>query len=240
MKSRIITLIITAILACSLSYNAKAQSDTMFIHMGDVILELPVQNIDSIIFYRTQIEDNTPFGTVSFKTSQIWKVGNQEWSDAVVGTKCKKDEFYGGTNAEGFKADCRQNGSHGDLFSWEAVNGHADLLCPEGWRVPTVEDFVALDLAIGGTGTARLDDLASLAMYLGGWSATLATACDAYGVMQPLSAGCNCPFVYYWSATAWGPAISQCLALTEAGLIYPGDVMNKGYGFTVRCVCTVE
>jgi len=52
-----------------------------------------------------------------------------------------------------FLIDCRSNpGQKGDLFSWRAVSELKDVLCPYPWRVPTVQDFIDLDIALGGTG----------------------------------------------------------------------------------------
>jgi Fe-S-cluster-containing hydrogenase component 2 len=50
MKKNIITIFVIA-----LSFSVFAQqNDTMFIHMGQTVLELPTAEIDSIIFYRIQ------------------------------------------------------------------------------------------------------------------------------------------------------------------------------------------
>ena len=100
----------------------------------------------------TYAETGFSLGTVSFKTSQTWTIGDQTWSDVVMATGCKKTTFDGGNDYLGFKADCRQNSGYGDLFSWEAVNMYKHQLCPEPWRVPTIQDFVDLDIGLGGMG----------------------------------------------------------------------------------------
>jgi uncharacterized protein YjdB len=106
---------------------------------------------------------NTPdwgsdFGTVGFVSSQTWKVGNQEWSDAVTATNCNKTSFASGSSGN-FNADCRNNPDFpGDLFSWCAIVRFQDELCPGSWRVPSHEDFIALDIAMGGTGRSRTNN----------------------------------------------------------------------------------
>jgi uncharacterized protein (TIGR02145 family) len=110
-------------------------------------------------------------GKVSFKTTQTWKVGNQEWSDVVTAINCQKETFVGMLSLENdtthertllrrlgagdsniyFNADCRKNQGFGDLFSWCAVVLYQDQLCPKDWRVPTADDFWELYVALGGT-----------------------------------------------------------------------------------------
>ncbi|MDR2938319.1 MAG: hypothetical protein LBU92_05220, partial [Prevotellaceae bacterium] len=109
-----------------------------------------------------------PFGVISFRTAQTWTVGTQIWSDAVVATQCKKNTYDGGTISAP-KVDCRQITGHGDLFSWEAVNQYKADLCPDGWRVPTSSEFIALDVALGGTGQNNQNALFSRSVYEKQW-----------------------------------------------------------------------
>ena len=56
MKKNIIT-----IFAIALSFSVFAQqNDTMFIHMGQTVLEIPTKDVDSITFYRTQPPMSSP------------------------------------------------------------------------------------------------------------------------------------------------------------------------------------
>jgi uncharacterized protein (TIGR02145 family) len=109
-------------------------------------------------------------GEITFKTNQIWIIGNQEWSDVVITSACRKESFNGGDfwqTKEGatsmiFNTDCRSNESYGDLFSWCTVVRFQNELCPAPWRVPMSEDFRDLDIALGGTGKSRGDKWSSL------------------------------------------------------------------------------
>ena len=98
-------------------------------------------------------------GTIAFATDSTWSIiGNghvQIWSDAITATNCQKTTFDGGMK-NNLNADCRSNsGFRGDLFSWCVVYRFADQLCPSPWRVPTVQDFINLDIAMGGNGLHR-------------------------------------------------------------------------------------
>jgi uncharacterized protein (TIGR02145 family) len=106
------------------------------------------------------------FGIASFATDKTWVTGSLTWSDAVVATRCQKEDYDGGVYGGPFNVDCRKS-SHGDMFSWEAVNQNQDFLCPDEWRVPTSQDFSDLDIALNGGDQAlnRNNNWDSLANY---------------------------------------------------------------------------
>ncbi|MDR2906416.1 MAG: Ig-like domain-containing protein [Bacteroidales bacterium] len=122
--------------------------------------------------------------TASFATDSTWIVGNQEWSDVVQVTGCDKTD-YQGTGAESgtYNADCRSNpGQKGHLFSYEMIAQFGDVLCPEGWRVPTNEDFIALGSTFGEF--TLNDSMYLVNNYLGTWGATTSGECTATGVLR--------------------------------------------------------
>jgi len=82
---------------------------------------------------------------------------NQIWSGAVFASACREKTTFRGSTSSSFNADCRGdiNELVGDFFSWCAVYRFADQFCPYPWRVPTREDFVDLDLNLGGNGLGR-------------------------------------------------------------------------------------
>jgi uncharacterized protein (TIGR02145 family) len=173
-------------------------------------------------------------GTVSFVTNQTWKVGNQEWSDAVQATNCNKTAFYGGWYDDGeynFRADCRSNPNQkGDLFSWCAVARFGATLCPTPWRVPTVEDFIALDEALGGTGDFNVDnDL--LHKYFNFWGGAYGGYCDGMGVLHTQGSNAS-----YWSQTKNQGTLARYLNFDMNFYIYPQGSLPKRNGFTLRCV----
>jgi len=88
---------------------------------------------------------------------------HQLWSAPVTASNCNKTSF---SSAAG-RNDCRSGYSTacGHLFSWCLAAQYAATLCPSPWRVPTTEDIVALDLAIGGTGASRDRDQAAITKY---------------------------------------------------------------------------
>jgi uncharacterized protein (TIGR02145 family) len=177
-------------------------------------------------------------GKVTFKSNTVWTVPaangvlKQEWSDVVMASGCKKDSYNGGNSTTGFLADCRQNPNYGDLFSWEAVNQFGNQLCPDGWRVPTMQDFIDLDKAMGGTGEYRQDLEFVNSKYISSevWGGVYGGRCLTNGSLG--NQGSN---AFYWSQTEEGLG-ARGLNFGTGGDIGPQGSMTKSNGFTLRCV----
>jgi len=172
-------------------------------------------------------------GTVSFATNQKWTVGSLTWSDAVQTSVCSnRTTYHGGYwGAQNFNADCRSNpGQTGDLFTWCAVIRFQDELCPYPWRVPTREDFFALDREFGGNAENR-EDINALNLYLSNWGGTFSGYCSPSGVR-----GVQGAWAFYWASTLRGPTTGHLLALSAEGFVGPNRDSVKYRGFALRCV----
>ncbi len=191
------------------------------------------------------------WGTASFASDTAWVVGNQKWSDAVQTTVCSgKTTFAGGVMPppiSNFSADCRSNpGRKGDVFSWEMVNQFGNALCPEGWRVPTKEDFEALNTEFGGANLLGeghdYDAVTTLiyATYLNPekWGGDLAGFLPYPGPPNPVQGGMH---AWYWSKTEVDASKSYVLRLVDipstpsAGIFIANDA-TKEQGLSLRCV----
>lgn len=182
-------------------------------------------------------------GEVTFRTDKIWTIEgddiSQEWSDAVMASGARgKTDFYGGTHGVAtFEVDICQNEGYGDYFSWKAVADYPELICPGEWRVPSQQDFVNLDLAMGGTGENRMfGDGLGVEAYLENWGGEFGGYAWFYdGVLNFSLVGTY--------ASYWGEGESS--DANGCGLQF-GDEANrfvtmkatpaKYSGFTVRCV----
>jgi len=180
-------------------------------------------------------------GVVSFYTDSVWIIeGNgirQEWSNAVTATACQKATFDGGL-AGNFNADCRTNPEFpGDLFSWCAVYRFGQQLCPYPWRVPTAQDFVNLDLAMGGDGTIRTSGLTETSVgsfvrdnFLNTWGGVFGGRCNPNGSLRGQA----------WNGSYWSSADSPeggvRFYFTSSGCVNPNISYSKGFGLLVRCV----
>lgn len=177
----------------------------------------------------------TGLGMISFRTDRTWEIGSQIWSDAVMATRADKDDFYGGTpGSTDYVIDCLQNGEYGDWFSWMAVITYQDEMCPDGWRVPTRDDFIALDIALGGDGTNKMLDN-GITRYIDEWGGEYGGYVWYYEDQIQFSEVGS--YAAYWSQTESSETQGCTLNLGGShGYRTPRGSGDKYNGFTVRCV----
>ncbi|MCL2414374.1 MAG: hypothetical protein FWC94_03885, partial [Bacteroidales bacterium] len=181
-----------------------------------------------------------------FATDQTWTIhgtggrATQEWSDAVVAAACAGRETFDGGSLPSFNADCRNSVGNanfsGHYFSWCAVMRFEDELCPYPWRVPTQQDFIDLDLNLGGTGLNSQSgtNIIGVRGYTGNanspnggvWGGSRFTGS---------SGGPTAAQSFYWSSTEHSAPFAFILHF-NASYVYPQNALSKGNGFAVRCV----
>lgn len=174
-------------------------------------------------------------GLISFRSDKTWEIGSQIWSDAVMASRADKNDYNGGVYFEyEYFIDCRQNGEYGDWFSWMAVNKYKDEMCPDGWRVPTTDDFVNLDIALGGDGSSTMMDM-GLYAYLEDWGGEYGGYVWFYeDQVQFTEVG---TYAAYWTQTSVDEYNSYALCFGSAyGFRTPQATSDKSSGFAVRCV----
>jgi uncharacterized protein (TIGR02145 family) len=181
-------------------------------------------------------------GTVTFATDSTWTIsGNgisQTWSDAVQTSNCSDKTTYRGGSPGNFNADCRSNPNQkGDLFSWCAIMRFRETLCSAPWRMPSQQDFVDLDIALGGDGINRNQQEVNghswetqLTWYLNRWGSTYGGFCTSEGSLVGQRSG-----AFYWSTTERNASGAHTL-YSGTDHIFPQSDVVKSIGFTVRCV----
>ena len=196
-----------------------------------------------IFAQQNSCNDSTPgwgesLGTVSFQTTKEWTISNngvhQISSDAVTATACNKADFDGGSFPNSnFNADCRSSPGHlGKLFSWCAIIRFKEMLCPAPWRIPTNQDFIDLDKALGGTGQRRHQrDVTVRDRYINDWGISFIGRCYSLGANA-----------CYWSQTEHGTRAAFSLYFNPnnnyefGGWNMPGGTHSKNTGLALRCV----
>ncbi|MCL2028661.1 MAG: hypothetical protein FWG79_09305, partial [Bacteroidales bacterium] len=205
----------------------------------------------------------TTIGAQFFKTNTVWQIsGNgisQEWSDVVLTSTCGKTGFAGGADPN-FNNDCRGNRTTGtnetrptavnqggntsaylgDLFSWCAVMTHAAVLCPSPWRVPTCQDFINLDVALGGDGINRSgadavrDKLIDVSGTSGAgqfWGGAYVGSCNSTGTLDSQGS-----YARYWSSSESTTTHARRLYFDTDGGVSPQVNYGKSGGLALRCV----
>ena len=143
-------------------------------------------------------------------------------------TACNKANFNGGVN-QNSNADCRTNpGFSGHLFSWCAVARFADTLCPYPWRVPSRQDFIDLDIALGGTGV-WIQNAPHFYNYFNTWGGVLG---QGWGGNLAANSG------NYWSSDQCNADLGYSLSITsQHNFVNPQtNRYSKRYGLSLRCV----
>jgi uncharacterized protein (TIGR02145 family) len=189
---------------------------------------------------------NFKLGTVDFAstTQLVVSAANGApqtiWSDVVMATGCDKSTFNAGDGdtikGTELLSDCRRSSvGDGDFFSQCAMFRYANVLCPAPWRVPTEQDFVNLDLALGGTGENRSSDATILAKYMDAtiWGGIYGGYTTSYSNDYGQGNSVN-----YWSSKKSASGV-QCLYLVSYGsynYIHPKYISNNNDGYFLRCV----
>jgi uncharacterized protein (TIGR02145 family) len=112
--------------------------------------------VESTGQYTLNVTVPTPPGAAS---TQTWVVGAQTWSaplrKAQAGCTSATDFVYEYPLTVAYYRSSNLYTGSGYLYNWKCVNEQQANLCPSPWRVPAKADFVALDIALGGDGSAR-------------------------------------------------------------------------------------
>jgi uncharacterized protein (TIGR02145 family) len=168
-------------------------------------------------------------------SARMWKIGDYVWSDVIHLPECNKSAFEDSFT----EPQCRSyNHQNAMLYYYNLTYTlqNAEHLCPSPWRMPTKEDFMALDIALGGDGENRFNSADIInAGYMNTWGASYGGYSNATDGVPPMSMNMN----FYWSSTLDGDrAYVLCFAvLLGGGALYPQGGPESGhFGMQVRCI----
>ncbi len=166
------------------------------------------------------------------KTDETWRIGDQIWSDAINDPGCNHSDFDTGDKQWITKSVCRNNlPGYGYLYTWDYVVQNEGTLCPNGWRVPTKDDFIALDIALGGTGANFQEDVTLRQAYIYVWGGQFGGYVSPEGNLVYQGELLN-----YWTKSEHTALYGYYLFATNVAVIYPQLWNHKNAGFTLRCV----
>jgi uncharacterized protein (TIGR02145 family) len=176
-------------------------------------------------------------GTVNFRTNEetvikIDEENYQIWSDAVNASACQNRTAYNGGSSAPFLSDCRGNASHAgvSMFSWCAVVRFQDELCPGDWRIPSLQDFLKLNIVLGGSGDPGNITNATVApRYLSIWNGVYRGYYLAAGGALQSTAN-----AIYWASESVDATTARWLSINVNS--YNHVAQSKGFGLQLRCV----
>jgi len=194
----------------------------------------------------TPVWGAVPLGA-GFASATTWIVPgaggrtSQEWSDAVTATACANKTTFVGGNQNNWNADCRNSVGNanftGHYFSWCAVMRFAGQLCPAPWRVPTMQDFIDLDLNLGGTGVSRSVEDPAIFGYMGTTAAN--SPQSIWGGARwtgTVSGNLTGAHSVYWTSSSPMANFAHVLFLGPNTVNPDGHSFSMGDGLALRCV----
>lgn len=151
----------------------------------------------------THYRDGTPIPT---------GLDNDEWEKTTLGAY----SIYPYENAEGVDSEEQMVATFGLLYNWFVVDNPAGV-CPEGWRVPTDNEWKELELSVGMLESevdeaAWRGNVAPLLKSPEGWIDDSEPGTDDYG-FSAMAAGARYPngsynrfgtYAYFWTSTPSG------------------------------------
>ncbi|WP_295040828.1 fibrobacter succinogenes major paralogous domain-containing protein [uncultured Fibrobacter sp.] len=176
----------------------------------------------------TDLRDGQTYKTVVIG-EQTWMAENLNYADSVTTASLKgKSWCY-----DGVAGYCEK---YGRLYTWAA----AKTVCPEGWHLPSYDEWNTLFTAVGGISTAgaKLKSQTGWAAYDG------ITNEDSFG-FSALPAGYRNSignyygegnYAYFWSSTEYGSNYAYYMYLYYGSDYAYLDYYSKYYGLSVRCV----
>jgi uncharacterized protein (TIGR02145 family) len=167
----------------------------------------------------TSYRDGTPVPTVP--TDDVW-------SKLGTGALCWPDNEPANKN------------TYGALYNYYAVADGRNI-CPEGWHVPTIDEWRVLENQLGGKDVAggRMKDLASNLWKVaptgeGNESGLSAVPAGGRGRLgSPVDTG---RYATWWSSTSESPDFAWHWGLYPDRAEIRSNPGHKGSGFSVRCV----
>jgi uncharacterized protein (TIGR02145 family) len=133
--------------------------------------------------------------------------------------------------------------SYGKLYNWFAVNDPRGL-APEGWHIPSNEEWELLVEYLGGKEVAgnKLKSKKEWEEPLGTnesrFNALPGGCRDRHGEFTGLEDDHNWwkSWGYWWTSTAKDKGTAWCRNLHASGSFVYRDPFFRGYGFSVRCI----
>ncbi|MDD5529167.1 MAG: fibrobacter succinogenes major paralogous domain-containing protein [bacterium] len=196
--------------------------------------------------YKTDDKEGNTYKTIKIG-EQVWMAENLNVShyrngDTVPQVQAAKEWINLTTGAWCYYENNVENGkTYGKLYNWYAVNDPRGL-APEGWHIPTDDEWTILTNCLGGEDIAggKLKENCTTLW----WSPnTGATNKSGFSALPGGHRGDNNGAFgvignggYWWSATEFNAtyAWSRLMYYDYANVYRKG--YNKKYGFSIRCV----
>ena len=164
------------------------------------------------------------------KTYRIVQIGDQVWMAENLAYKTQEGSWC-------YKNEDANCNLYGRLYNWET----ALAACPQGWHMPSDEEWTKLTEFLGGNdfaggkmkqvGTAYWKSLNNAANNHSGFSALAGGYRYEYGAFRFITES-----AYFWTSTQSDAAEALFCRLTNNSEIIDRNFYSKTYGFSCRCI----
>jgi uncharacterized protein (TIGR02145 family) len=131
--------------------------------------------------------------------------------------------------------------SHGRLYNWHAVDNSTGVLCPEGWHVPTTNEYNTLSAYLGGNSVAGREMKETGTTY---WQSSNTSVTNSSGFSGRGGGFRNHAngtynylnqYTWFWVANQINSTMAYYFALATNESVNI-SYSHKKYGFSVRCL----
>ena len=178
-------------------------------------------------------------------TYNVIAIGNQVWMASNLKTKTYNNgsPIPTATSTDWTNSQIglylNNNDPYGYYYNWNAVN--TGLLCPDGWHVPTVEDFNILRNTLGGTDVAGGPLKATGTQY---WQSPNEGATNTSGFTAIPSGAVSAEFTFinqgteaaFWTSTPVTGTNPPYFYVQEINTLFQDGYAHYNYGLSVRCI----
>lgn len=231
---------------------ATAQNDTMYVmKSGKVVGFYNVSEIDSVIFYKPAVLENTVididgniYNSVTIGT-QVWMKENlkvTKYNDGTDIPLVTDNAVWSSLATPGYcwyNNDIVTNKSiYGALYNWYAVN--TGKLCPAGWHIPSATEWNTLITELGGESVAggKLKETGTTH-----WNSPNNGATNEVGFMAlPGGYRSNNGIPYdlgnystWWTSTEFNAKGASKTIINYLTSVL-SDSYDKRFGYSIRCV----
>lgn len=202
-----------------------------------------VVDIDGNVYSTVIIGDQEWFAenlrTTKYKDGNVIPTGHSdsEWSNLSTGAYA----IYPHSQIDGLGSDLDVLEAYGGLYNWYAVE--TGKLCPDGWRVPTDEDWTSLIDYVGEHAGAKLKSTRTEPDAHPRWKSPNDVANDEYGFSAfPGGHRFNGTFKsvgvdgWWWSASEYDALWAWPRHIYNSSSSIYRDLTLKQRGLSVRCM----
>ena len=241
-----------------ISFVAAAVSVLLLVACGD---DVTPQSSDS----ETSVSTGTMTDSRDDQTYKTVTIGTQTWMAQNLNYAYTDVPYKSGDNTSDstswcYKDDANNCSKYGRLYTWAAAMDSVGIwstngkgcgynktssptypvrgVCPEGWHLPTEEEFETLFRAVGGQSTAG-----KVLKSTSGWdSSGNGSDAFAFSALPTAFRGSNGNYLYegygayFWSSTEDGSYYAYYMALRYGNDDAYLDGNNELNGFSVRCL----